>query len=134
MKGRKRMIQLLTEQYDRWEKEEQDNIDCRAGMRGSSGDLTMVSFDTLFNEVAWRLMVMRDVEILEKLKKLKVAGEVFNQMVGSLYSNIKADEINDLVNDLEENYGIDVKISQIMPGRADFSYVDRLIEKYGNER
>lgn len=128
------MIQLLTEQYDRWEKEEQDNIDCRAGMRGSSGDLTMVSFDTLFNEVAWRLMVMRDVEILEKLKKLKVAGEVFNQMVGSLYSNIKADEINDLVNDLEENYGIDVKISQIMPGRADFSYVDRLIEKYGNER
>lgn len=125
------MIQLLTEQYDRWEKEEQENIDCGAGMRGSSGDLTMVSFDTLFNEVAWRLMVMKDVEILEKLKKLKVAGEVFNQMVGSLYSNIKADEINDLVNDLEENYGIDVKISQIIPGRADFSYVDRLIEKYG---
>ena len=124
------MIQLLTGQYDRWEKEEQENIECRAGMRGSSGDLTMVSFDTLFNEVAWRLMVMKDVEILEKLKKLKVEGEVFNQMVGSLYSNIKADEINEIIYDLKENYGIETKVWQCIPGRADFSYVDRLIERY----
>lgn len=124
------MIQLLTEQYDRWEKEEQENIDRGAGMRGSNGDLTMVSFDTLFNEVAWRLMVMSDAEILEKLKKLKQEGEVFNQMVGSLYSNIKADEINAIIYDLKENYGIDTHVWQRIPGRADFSYVDRLIEQY----
>ena len=124
------MIQLLTEQYDRWEKEEQRNVDKDAGMRGPNGDLTKYSFDTLFNEVAWRLMVMRDVEILEKLKKLKQEGEVFNQMVGSLYSNIKADEINEIIYDRKENYGIDIDIYQWMPGRADFSHIDRLIEQY----
>ena len=124
------MIQLLTEQYERWEEEEQRNVNNGSGMRGSSGDLIKYSFDTLFNEVAWRLMVMSDAEILEKLKELKKCGEVFNQLTGSLYSGIEADKINDLVNDLEENYGIDVKIRQIIPGRADFSYVDRLIEQY----
>ena len=130
MKNKKRMIQLLTEQYERWEEEEQRNVNNGSGMRGSSGDLIKYSFDTLFNEVAWRLMVMSDAEILEKLKELKKCGEVFNQLTGSLYSGIEADKINDLVNDLEENYGIDVKIRQIIPGRADFSYVDRLIEQY----
>lgn len=124
------MIQLLTEQYERWEEEEQRNVNNGSGMRGPSGDLIKYSFDTLFNEVAWRLMVMSDAEILEKLKELKKCGEVFNQLTGSLYSGIEADKINDLVNDLEENYGIDVKIRQIIPGRADFSYVDRLIEQY----
>lgn len=124
------MIQLLTEQYDQWEEEEQRNEDNGSGMRGLSGDLMQYSLDTLFNEIVWRLMIMKDAEILEKLKELKKHGEVFNKLTGSLYSNIKADEINDLVNDLKENYGIDTHIYQAIPGRADFSYVDRLIEQY----
>ena len=130
MKGRERMIQLLTEQYERWEEEEHRNIKNGSGMRGSSGDLSMYTFYDLFNEVAWRLNVMCDIEILEKLKELKQHGEVFNQLTGSLYSNIEADKINDLVNDLKENYGIDIDIYQWMPGRADFSHIDRLIEQY----
>ena len=134
MKGRERMIQLLTEQYERWEEEEYRNIKNGSGMRGSSGDLSIYTFYDLFNEVAWRLNVMCDIEIIEKLKKLKKEGEVFNQMVGSLYSNIKADEINELVNDLKENYGIDPHIYQAIPGRADFSYVDRLIEQYDRRK
>lgn len=71
----------------------------------------------------------RNVEILEKLKYLKSCGEVFNQMTGSLYSNIKADEINEIIYDLKENYGIDPCVYQKTPGRADFSFVDRLIER-----
>ena len=55
MKDRKRMIQLLAEEYDKWEREEQKNIDNGSGMRGSNSDLSGFSFDDLFNEVVWRL-------------------------------------------------------------------------------
>ena len=51
MNDRNRMIQMLTEQYDRWEREEQENYDNGSGQKGPDGSLMYHSFDNLFNEV-----------------------------------------------------------------------------------
>ena len=130
MNDRNRMIQMLTEQYDRWEKEDQENYENGSGPKGPNGSLMYYSFDTLFNEVVWRLKIMKDEEIRVKLKDLKKEGEIFNQQVGSLYSGITADRINNLLTDLKENYGIDVPYSQPCPGRIDLSILDKLIKRY----
>ena len=131
MKCRGRVLQLLTEEYEKWAKEEQKNIDNGCGMRGSNGSLGEYSTSDLFNEIVWRLSKDINKEILEKLQKLQSLGVVFNQQVGYLYSSITADEINKVMDDLRENYDIEIKFYQPMPGRIDLSYVDRLIERMG---
>ena len=131
MECRGRVLQLLTEEYDKWAEEEQKNIDNGCGMRGSNGDLGEYSTSDLFNEIVWRLSKNINKEILEKLQKLQSLGVVFNQQVGYLYSSITADEINKVMDDLRENYDIEIKFYQPMPGRIDLSYVDRLIERMG---
>ena len=131
MKCRGRVLQLLTEEYDKWAEEEQKNIDNGCGMRGSNGGLCEYSTSDLFNEIVWRLSKDINKEILEKLQKLQSLGVVFNQQVGYLYSSITADEINKVMDDLRENYDIEIKFYQPAPGRIDLSYVDRLIERMG---
>ena len=126
MNDRNRMIQMLTEQYDRWE----ENYDNGSDTKRPDESLSGFSFNDLFSEIIWRLKILKDVEILEKLKDLKKEGDIFNQQVGSLYSGITADRINNLLTDLKENYGIDVPYSQPCPGRIDLSILDKLIKRY----
>lgn len=71
--------------------------------------------------------------ILEKLNKLKSLGEAFNQMTGSLYSGICADEINEILDDLNDNYGVKVNYYQYIPGRVNFTNINKLIEQYGGQ-
>lgn len=120
------MIQMLTEQYDRWE----ENYDNGSDTKRPDESLSGFSFNDLFSEIIWRLKILKDVEILEKLKDLKREGDIFNQQVGSLYSGITADRINNLLTDLKENYGIDVPYHQPCPGRIDLSILDKLIKRY----
>lgn len=130
MKDRNRIIQMLTEQYDIWDRQQQEDFDNGSGFKGPNGSLMEFSFNDLFNEVIWRLKILKDAEIREKLKDLKREGDIFNQQVGSLYSGITADRINDLLTDLKENYGIDVPYHQPCPGRIDLSILDKLIKRY----
>jgi hypothetical protein len=130
MKDRNRIIQMLTEQYDIWDKQQQKDFDNGSGFKGQNGSLMGFSFDDLFNEVIWRLKIMENEEIRVKLKDLKMEGDIFNQQVGSLYSGITADRINNLLTDLKENYGIDVPYRQPCPGRIDLSILDKLIKRY----
>lgn len=55
MKTREEIISELCQEYDKWEKTENDAIARGCGARGSNGDLTGVPFDTLFNEVVWKI-------------------------------------------------------------------------------
>lgn len=71
--------------------------------------------------------------IRESLYKLQKLSEAFNQMGGSLYSGICADEMNDIILTLNETFGIDVKYYQYIPGRVEFTNLKTLIEEYGNE-
>ena len=121
---------MLTEQYDIWDRQQQEDFDKGSGFKGPNGSLMEFSFNDLFNEVIWRLKIMKDAEIREKLKDLKSEGDLFNQQVGSLYSGITADRINNLLTDLKENYGIDVPYHQPCPGRIDLSILDKLIKRY----
>ena len=121
---------MLTEQYDIWDRQQQEDFDNGSGFKGPNGSLMEFSFNDLFNEVIWRLKILKDAEIREKLKDLKREGDIFNQQVGSLYSGITADRINDLLTDLKENYGIDVPYHQPCPGRIDLSILDKLIKRY----
>ena len=92
-----------------------------------------IIFNRIYSSILkciWRLKILKDVEILEKLKDLKREGDIFNQQVGSLYSGITADRINNLLTDLKENYGIDVPYHQPCPGRIDLSILDKLIKRY----
>ena len=49
------IVRKLLELYDRWNEEEQRNIDNGSGMRGSNSDLSGFSIDDLFNEVIFKL-------------------------------------------------------------------------------
>ena len=69
-------------------------------------------------------------EILNILSELKWREKAFNEMGGYLYSNILADEINTLMAQLKNQYGVEVKFRQYIPGRAEFINLDELIEKY----
>lgn len=71
--------------------------------------------------------------IRESLYKLQKLSDAFNQMGGSLYSGICADEMNDIILTLNETFGIDVKYYQYMPGRVKFTNLKTLIEEYGNK-
>ena len=126
MNDRNRMIQMLTEQYDRWE----ENYDNDSDAKRPDGSLSLFSFNDLFSEIILRLKVLKDLEILEKLKDLKREGDLFNQQVGSLYSGMTADRINNLLTGLKENYGIEVPYRQPCPGRIDLSILDKLIKRY----
>lgn len=70
-------------------------------------------------------------EILKLLYELKSKGEVFNKMVGYLYSSICADEMTELIYKLEK-YNVKVEYYQPYPGRVAFLNMDYLIEKYKN--
>lgn len=51
-------------------------------------------------------------------------------MVGSLYSGICADEINEILDTLNEKYGVKVSYYQMIPGRVQFYNLDSLIKEY----
>lgn len=74
----------------------------------------------------------RNKYILELLKELKSKEEVFNLLGGSLYSGICADEINEILDELNK---LDVKVYyyQYIPGRVHFQNLDKLIKEYENE-
>lgn len=69
-------------------------------------------------------------EIYSLLIKLRGLSEAFNQMGGSLYSGICADEINELLDTLNEKYDVKVSYYQMIPGRVNFNNLDKLIEEY----
>ena len=69
-------------------------------------------------------------EIYGLLIKLRDLSEAFNKMVGSLYSGICADEINELLDILNEKYGVKVSYWQPYAGRVSFTNLQSLIEKY----
>lgn len=64
------------------------------------------------------------------LNELKLKGEVFNQMTGSLYSSIVADEMTKIINELYIKYGIDIKFWQPCDGRVCWVNLSGLIKKY----
>ena len=68
-------------------------------------------------------------EIKKLLNELKWRGEAFNQMGGFLYSNILADEMTSILNDLK-SHDVEVSYYQCIPGRIYFSNLDELIKKY----
>ena len=72
-------------------------------------------------------------EIYDLLIQLKKLSEAFNQMIGSLYSGICADEMNEILDELKK---MDVKVTyyQYIPGRVRFTNLDKLIEKYNEEK
>ena len=70
--------------------------------------------------------------ILEKLVELKRLGKAFNQMGGSLYSGICADEMNQIMNDLKEHYNVEVIWKQPQEGRVTFTNLNILIIEYSN--
>ena len=76
----------------------------------------------------------RRKEIYDNLIKLKNLSEAFNNMGGYLYSSICADEMNEIIHTLQNKYEVNVEYWQCMPGRVDFTNLDKLIEKYGEER
>lgn len=73
---------------------------------------------------------IRDEEIYDLLIELKSLSEAFNRMVGPLYSGICANEMNEILDRLNDKYGLKVNYWQYIPGRVDFSNLDKLIEKY----
>jgi len=70
-------------------------------------------------------------EIYDLLLQLKSLSEAFNQMVGSLYSGICAGEMNDILDTLNGKYNVKVNYYQYIPGRVNYTNLDRLIELYG---
>ena len=70
------------------------------------------------------------VEIYNLLINLRDLSNAFNQMVGSLYSGICADEINEILDTLNEKYGVKVSYYQMTPGRVQFNNLDSLIKEY----
>ena len=70
------------------------------------------------------------VEIYNLLINLRNLSNAFNQMVGSLYSGICADEINEILDTLNERYGVKVSYYQMIPGRVQFNNLDSLIKEY----
>jgi len=64
------------------------------------------------------------------LDELERLGHAFNSMVGSLYSGICADEINNIINILKEQYNVKVSWYQPIPGRVEFSNLIELKKEY----
>ena len=56
--------------------------------------------------------------------------DAFNHMGGSLYSGICADEMNEIIQTLNDTFGIDVEFYQDVPGRVKFTNLKTLIEEY----
>jgi len=72
---------------------------------------------------------LRKKYIFELLIELKNREEAFNKMIGSLYSNICADEINEIIWELEK-FDVKVDYYQYKPGRVTFTNLEKLLEKY----
>lgn len=68
-------------------------------------------------------------EIKKLLNELKWRGEAFNEVGGFLYSNILADEMTSILNDLK-SHDVEVSYYQHVPGRIHFNNLDELIKKY----
>ena len=75
-------------------------------------------------------VVRQKKEIYSLLIKLRDLSDAFNKMGGSLYSGICADEINEIINTLNEKYGVKVSYYQPSAGRVSFTNLQSLIEKY----
>ena len=73
---------------------------------------------------------IRKQYILALLVELKTKEDVFNRMVGNLYSGICADEMNEILDELKK-FDVKVDYYQYIPGRVHFSNLDRLIKVYG---
>ena len=71
--------------------------------------------------------------VLESLYNLRKLCDVFNQMGGSLYSEICADEMNKIIRILNETFDIGVNYYQDVPGRVKFTNLKTLIEEYENK-
>ena len=71
--------------------------------------------------------------VLESLYNLRKLCDVFNQMSGSLYSEICADEMNKIIQILNETFDIGVNYYQDVPGRVKFTNLKTLIEEYENK-
>ena len=71
--------------------------------------------------------------VLESLYNLQKLCDVFNQMGGSLYSEICADEMNKIIRILNETFDIGVNYYQAVPGRVEFTNLKTLIEEYENK-
>lgn len=69
-------------------------------------------------------------EIYDLLCELKKKAELFNMMTGSLYSQIVADEMNDINYKLKYTHSIDVQFYQPCDGRVTFYNLDALIDEY----
>jgi len=76
---------------------------------------------------------IRKKQIYDNLIELKKLSEAFNKMGGYLYSSICADEMNVILEKLKK-YQVEVNYYQWIPGRVEFSNLDKLIEQYGEER
>ena len=75
-------------------------------------------------------VVRQKKEIYSLLIKLRDLSDAFNKMGGSLYSGICADEINEIIDTLNEKYGVEVSYYQPFAGRVSFTNLQSLIEKY----
>ena len=71
--------------------------------------------------------------VLESLYNLRKLCDTFNQMSGSLYSEICADEMNKIIQILNETFDIGVNYYQDVPGRVKFTNLKTLIEEYENK-
>ena len=71
--------------------------------------------------------------VLESLYNLQKLYDIFNQMSGSLYSEICADEMNKIIQILNETFDIGVNYYQDVPGRVKFTNLKTLIEEYENK-
>ena len=71
--------------------------------------------------------------VLESLYNLRKLCDVFNQVSGSLYSEICADEMNKIIQILNETFDIGVNYYQDVPGRVKFTNLKTLIEEYENK-
>ena len=71
--------------------------------------------------------------VLESLYNLQKLCDIFNQMSGSLYSEICADEMNKIIQILNETFDIGVNYYQDVPGRVKFTNLKTLIEEYENK-
>ena len=71
--------------------------------------------------------------VLESLYNLRKLCDVFNQVSGSLYSEICADEMNKIIQILNETFDIGVNYYQDVPGRVKFTNIKTLIEEYENK-
>ena len=71
--------------------------------------------------------------VLESLYNLRKLCDTFNQMSGSLYSEICADEMNKIIQILNETFDIGVNYYQDAPGRVKFTNLKTLIEEYAHK-